>query len=196
MLVKGQRLGTNLAVQGLRSSLGVSWPQPVLTVARWLSNYCPACPWKEQGESLKPHSSHWVTEREAFHVSWGQGRLSGDIQNLSWELIRIKQATIKHKTSPKWTKVKEEASPSTNTTLPAVEGRERWWLRGNTHTQPPFCFHPHNPEEHWKGEHNTKKRAGTWKFCLTILNVLLKRLFYITMGYQTVKTLTGLLGNS
>lgn len=102
MLVKGQRLGTNLAVQGLRSSLGLSWPQLVLTVARWLSNYCPACPWKEQGESLKPHSSHWVTEREAFHVSWGQGRLSGDFQNLSWELIRIKQATIKHKNSLKW----------------------------------------------------------------------------------------------
>lgn len=156
MLVKGQRLCTVLAAQGLRICLALSWSELVLTIARWSSNHCLACPRKYHGESLTPYSSR-ETERSPL-CQLRLGEALGQLSKRELATDENKAGYSKtYKNSPKWTKIKQEASPTTNTVIPAVEGRECWRLLGNAPACLPFCFHPHNPEEHWTGESNTKK---------------------------------------
>lgn len=70
-------------------------------------------------------------------------------------------------------KNRKERILTMNTRLPAVKGREGWWLPVNTN--PPILLPALQPRR--------TLASQNCRGCLIVINVLLKRLFYITMSY-------------
>lgn len=102
-----------------------------------------------------------LSNREkAYMPDVAGGRLWGSLQNLSWQLMRIKQATTKH-LKPCSSRPRSRRKPDPPRTPCSL-----WWRAENAgdfmkthtplHTHTPFCFNPHNPEENWQVTCNTK----------------------------------------